>query len=68
MTIAEDGMYLLLIPLILAIIYPDWEVEEYNKVKTAENTKNENIYSLNNFVSHAYFGSHFNTELTFIIA
>lgn len=64
MALLDDDAYLLLIPLILAAIYLDWELEEHNKVKTAENTKNKNVYSLGNLVLHIYFGSHFNTELT----
>lgn len=56
MIMAEDGTYLLLIPLILAALYLGWEAKDHNKVRTTENTKNENIYNLDDFVSHAYFG------------
>lgn len=32
----ENNVYLLLIPLILAVIYLSWEVEKRNKVRTTE--------------------------------
>ena len=62
----DDNAYLLLIPLILAAIYPGWKVEERNKVKTTENMKNENIYSPVDLISYAHFGSYFNVKLTFM--
>ena len=49
-------------------MYPGWEVEERNKVKTTENIKNENVYSPDDLISHAYFGSRFKAELTFMTA
>ena len=49
-------------------MYPGWEVEERNKVKTAENTKNGSVYSLGDLVLRAYFGSRFSIELTLMIA
>ena len=60
----DDSAYLLLILFILAAMYPSWEVKERNKVKTAENIKNENVYSPGDLVSRAYFSSCFGAQLT----
>ena len=54
MVLLKNNTYLLLIPLILATMYPGWDVKEHNKIRTTENIKNGKIYSLSNFVSRVY--------------
>lgn len=68
MLLLDNGTYLLLILFILAVIYLGWEVKERNKFKSAENTKNRNVYIPGDLVSGAYFGSRFSIKLTFMTA
>ena len=64
----DNNAYLLLILFILAKIYLGWEIKKRNKVKTAKNMKNRNIYSLDDLVLCTYFGFHFSAEPTLITA
>lgn len=66
MALLDNSAYLLLIVFILAAIYSSWEVKERNKVKIAENIKNENVYSPDDLVLRTYFSSCFSAQLTFM--